>query len=298
MSMFKSLHKYYADCFTNGEFDSNKVLENKLISDTYDTEFRLNLLEKVYSIILNAKFMNEMTIYYITKSNRTYDDTVKMYNEEHPDNMINISTGKSRIIYCQRKVSEVFGDIKYESETLDFIQWLFYDKAHIGLELSDKKIELRNEFLAQFNKFNDIYGEQLEVNRKDMLIKIPTYEKVNELSQEEFDNFMEIIRPYSKHVLSTIQNVVNGMEKEVGYFRFLMSKRSKLSEEDKIRKKELCIWLGKDIIFDENYYENNNLESTEENNDISVDNENEQSFVDNTNENSNDIKSIFNINDN
>ena len=244
MRMFQALHKYYDDCFSDGEFDRDKVIENGLIDSNYNTNERLNLLESVYNMILKAKFLNSLTIDYITHSNRNYDDIINKYNEDRED-ALDMNSGRSRITFCQRKIAEVLTTVSYDGEELNFITWLFKDKAHMGINLDPEKIDLRNEFIRQYNRFNDLYGETLCISKKDLLINIPTYEKVNELSEEKFNDFMDIIQPYSKYMLSVIQNEINSRTEEVGYFRFLMSKSSKLSDIDRERKDTILRWLGK-----------------------------------------------------
>lgn len=262
MRMFQALHKYYDDCFSNGGFDRDKVLQNGLISN-YNVEERLRLLEEVYKIVLEAKFINDFTLEYLTHSNRNYDDIVKRYNE-NSEEQIDLNTGRSRITFCQRKIAEVFTTVNYRGEELNFITWLMCYNAHTEIALDPAKIDLRNEFIRQFNRFNDIYGEVADINKKDMLITIPTFDKVSELSEEKFNDFMEIIQPYSKHMLDAVQSEVNNMVEEVGYFRYLMSKSSKLSEVDIERKNTLLRWLGRETISNEPIIENNETDSGEE----------------------------------
>ena len=260
MRMFQALHKYYDDCFSNGEFDRDKVIENGLIDNNYNTEERLKLLERVYKIVLEAKFINGFTLEYLTHSNRNYDDIIKKYNENNEE-QIDLNSGRSRITFCQRKIAEVFTTVSYGGEELNFITWLLLDKAHMGMALDTDKMDLRNEFIRQFNRFNDIYGEVADINKKDMLITIPTFDKVSELSEEKFNDFMEIIQPYSKHMLAAVQSEVNNMVEEVGYFRYLMSKSSKLSEVDIERKNTLLRWLGREVVSNEPIIENSNSDN-------------------------------------
>lgn len=264
MRMFQALHKYYDDCFSNGEFDREKVIKNERIDTSYDTEERLKLLESVYKIVLEAKFINDFTLEYLTHSNRNYDDIVKKYNENNEE-PIDLNSGRSRITFCQRKIAEVFTTVSYEGEELNFITWLFFNKAHMGINYDPAKIDLRNEFIRQFNRFNDIYGEVADINKKDMLITIPTFDKVQELSEEKFNDFMEIIQPYSKHMLAAIQSEVNNRVEEVGYFRYLMSKSSKLNEVDIERKNILLRWLGREVISNKPVIESDNSDNKGDN---------------------------------
>ncbi len=260
MRMFQALHKYYDDCFSDGEFDKDKVIERGLIDSNYNTEERLKLLENVYKVILGARFINSFTMEYLTHSNRNYDDIVKGYNESS-ETPIDMNSGRSRITFCQRKIAEVFTTVNYRGEELNFITWLFCYNAHQQISLSEEKIDIRNAFIRQFNRFNDLYGEVSDINKRDLLINIPTYEKVSELSEERFNDFMEIIQPYSKHMLATIQSEVNNMLEEVGYFRYLMSKTSKLSEVDLERKNTILRWLGKETLSNEDVIETDNTDN-------------------------------------
>lgn len=256
MSMFLSLHKVYNDCFDNGVFDRSKVIENKLIDTDYEYEFRISLLESIFNIVLNSKIMNELSLEYITNGHRTYDGCIEKWNKDHPDKVIKLSSGKNKIIYSARRINELFDDIELDGKSYDIVQWLCDTNNFRGIENNIKKLNVKNDFIKQFNMFNEVCGEKLDIEKRDILLTIPTFEKVKEISDEEFDELMEVLRPYSKFVLSNVQNVLNSMEKEVGYLRFLMGKKSVLTDLDKERKNEILLWLGKEVI--ENYAINDN----------------------------------------
>ena len=254
--MFLSLHKVYNDCFDNGVFDRSKVIENKLIDTDYEYEFRISLLESIFNIVLNSKIMNELSLEYITNGHRTYDGCIEKWNKDHPDKVIKLSSGKNKIIYSARRINELFDDIELDGKSYDIVQWLCDTNNFRGIENNIKKLNVKNDFIKQFNMFNEVCGEKLDIEKRDILLTIPTFEKVKEISDEEFDELMEVLRPYSKFVLSNVQNVLNSMEKEVGYLRFLMGKKSVLTDLDKERKNEILLWLGKEVI--ENYAINDN----------------------------------------
>ena len=255
--MFLSLHKAYNDCFDNGVFDRSKVIENKLIDTDYEYEFRIGLLESIFNIVLNSKVMNEWALEYITNGHRTYEGCIEKWNKDHPDKAIKLSSGKNKIIYSARRINELFDDIELDGKSYDIVQWLCDTNNFRGIENNAKKLNVKNDFIKQFNMFNEVCGEKLDIEKRDILLTIPTFEKVKELSDEEFDELMEVLRPYSKFVLSNVQNVLNSMEKEVGYLRFLMGKKSVLTDLDKERKNEILLWLGKEVI--ENYTINDNI---------------------------------------
>ena len=263
--MFLSLHKVYNDCFVNGKFNRDRVIENKVIDLEYESDFRIGMLESIFNLVLNSKIMNELAFEYMTNGHRTYEGCVEKWNKDHPDNVIKISSGKNRIIYSARRINEIFDDIEIDGKKYDIIQWLCDTKMFMGIKDSDDKKGYKETFIKQFKVFNENCGEKIEIDKRDILLSIPTIEKNDSLSEEEFDNLMEVMRPYSRFVLNKVQEVLNSMEKEVGYLRFLMSKKSKLSNIDKDRRNQILLWLGKDVI-----------------NDYSLDSEENEEEIDNT----------------
>lgn len=253
--MFQALHKYYDDCFDNGEFNIEKVSSEIIRDYKYNGEERARLLKSTYELVLNAKFMNSFTKEYLTHSNRNYDDIVNEYNEINDSNL-DLNSGRSRITFCQRRIADIFKCIRYDNKDLNFLTWLMYGKAHMGIEDSEEKKELRDKFIKQYMLFNDLYGSVIEIEKKDMLIKLPTCKKVSSLSEDKFNDFMEVIEPYSRFRLSVVQKAINEMTEEVGYLRYLMSRTSKLSEEDIERRNTILRWLGKDTISSEIELEN------------------------------------------
>lgn len=272
MSTFLSVHKLYNDCFDNGQFSREKVLENKIIDSEYECDLRISLLENVFNIVLSSRIMNELAYEYLTNGHRTYIDCVEKWNKNHPDKAVKLNSGKNRIIYVSRNINEIFEDIRIDGKDLDILQWICERKYFMGLEDSAEKTQLKNKYIKQINVFRESFGERIDIDRHDILLKIPAYEKTSELSDEEFEDLMETIRPYSKFVINKVQEVLNSMEKEVGYLRFLMGKKSKLNDIDKERKNEILAWLGKEIIkdFDEKDIEEVEEETKEENADTRV----------------------------
>ena len=274
MTMYKILHKYYEDCFTNGEFDREKVLNNDLINRSIDSEYRLSLLESIYKIVLGADFNNDMSLYYLTHSSKTFNDCVSEHNRLNNDNL-NIKTGRSRIIYCSRKINEIFEELEYDGTTICMVEWLFKDNCFRGLELKESKVELRDLFLSQLNRFNDLYGEKLSIGRKELVISLPSCKKVSELSEERFNEFMDIIRPYSREYMRHVQEEVNSMIEEVGYIKYLLSPKSELTNEDKERRSIILRWLGKPDMYETTVSSTNNDENIIDKNDIeSLNNDN------------------------
>jgi hypothetical protein len=251
MRMFQALKKYYNDFFVDGQFDRDCKLIKRNIDPVYNGEKRIDLIESVYNLILNANSVNELTKLYIKGGNRTYVEIVEEYNRSHSDmKPIVVNSGRGRIIHCQNIIKEAFPTIKYDGDELNFITWLLNDKANMFGEEDDfdkaiEKKELRDKFMQQYNSFKGESSKNIAIRKSDIAIKIPLVEKVEEIDSDDFDNLMEIIRPYSKFVMETVNKTLESMPNEVGYLRFLMSKTSKLTKEDEERKATVLRWLGR-----------------------------------------------------
>ena len=95
----------------------------------------------------------------------------------------------------------------------------------------------------QIDKFVEMFDTSKNRN-ENLLIKIPAFAKVDKIDDYDWENFFEIIRPYSKKQIENIAMIIYDMRKEVGYFNFLMTPGVKLTEKDKERRDLLFRWLG------------------------------------------------------
>lgn len=249
MSTFKDMHKYYNNCYTDNLFDDNKLLEYFDNNSYYSSEKRVEILKEVYETVLNISFINEFSKEYIRNPHITIRDVVDNYNitVKKEEDKVNESTGRSRIIYCSQRINKVFKDIEYEREKYSIITWVFKKKTAFNENGYNEELnKIDNEFLRQLKEFKDTYSKvKYKKNKKDLIISLPEVTEVKEIEDDEFDNFMDILRPYSKNQINIVQSVINNMEKEVGYYNYLMN-NTELSEKDIERKEDIIRWLGLD----------------------------------------------------
>ena len=271
MSTFKSIHKYYSSCHDdNGNFDRTKA-ETLIKSFAYYGNERLNILESVYNSVLKAGFINKFSRLYLTNSNMTVRDIGKNYNENLPigEPIVKEGTSRSQISYCSSKVNEVFKDIEFGKVTFDIVTWLM-DANTFRLDNDDTKKELRDRFLEQLTKFIELYVEKPAIDRKDLIISLPRCEKVTEINQEDFDDFMDIIRPYSRHVIRKVQDGINDYINCVGYLKYIMSSSDQLSLKDRENREVVLRWLGKESDAIDNIKDIENKMDNDQDNDSEV----------------------------
>lgn len=247
MSAFKSIHKYYSNCHDdNGNFNNEKAKE-LIKSYVYYGNERLELLKSAYDSVLGAKFINKFSRMYLTNSNMTVRDIGKHYNENLSigEELVKEGTCRSQISYCSTKVNEVFNDLKYGKETFDIITWLI-DANTFRLDNDSDKQRLHDDFLGQLSYFVELYIDRPAISKKDLVIQLTRCDKVKEVDQKEFEEFMEMIKPYSWSEVRKVQLRLNDYIDCIGYLKYIMTAKIELSGNDRDNKSHVLSWLGKE----------------------------------------------------
>lgn len=251
MSAFKDMHKYYCECYSNDTFDNEKLkkkFENDL-SVRFSGNRKIELLENLYESVFKSGFLNSFSEIYLRNSNITVRDVTRIYNEgKDSKDEINESTGRSRVIYCQKKINDVFKEIDVKGRKYSIVTWLLNNNR--SFDTDGNNSETDDIFLEQLRKFKGAYVDRSLIEDKDLIIKLDRFEAVKEISDDEYDNIMEILRPYGKVYMRTIEKVINSMSKELGYIQFIMNTGSELTAIDKERRNDILRWLGKEEIED------------------------------------------------
>lgn len=242
MGAFKVAHQYYCDFFTNDAWDEEKA-QAKV--GKYYTEERTDYIRKFYECLLNSKKMNEVGLMYVRHSNLSVRKVVELYNESLKESKReNPNTVKSRIILCASKVNNSFEDVTYKDSSkkkeikIDPLELIMTVRI-----VNDSIYQAIREAEEQIDRFVEMFDTSK--NKKDyLLFRMPTFAKVDSLSDYEFECFFDIIRPYSKRQVESVEMAMYELKKEVGYFNYLMTPGVKLTGVDKERRDTLLRWLG------------------------------------------------------
>lgn len=247
MGAFKSIHKYYTSCYNEkNEFDDEKA-KALIKSYMYYGDERLGILKSLYTSIMNSKFLNKFGRLYVMNSNMTFKDISDNYNEhlKEGEEKVNENTCIAQIAYCSKRVNEVFKDINFGKKTFDIITWLL-DSNTFRLDNDIEKQALKVTFLNQLNMFVDLYIDRPVLNRKDMLIRLPICERVKEIDQDRFNEFMELIKPYSRKALRETQAALDNYLDCVGYLKYIVANTSDLEQVDRNNKTIVLDWIGRE----------------------------------------------------
>ena len=268
MGTFNTAHKFYCDFYTKDVWDEEKGKEK---IGVYYTEERLNYIHRFYESLLSSDKMNELGLIYLKHSNLSVRKVVELYNQDKSESKkINENTGKSKIIACANKINNSFSELYYDRKKLEPLELLMSRRA-----FNKENVELMNvlrEAEDQIDKFIDMFDTTHNHKRDKLIIKMPGCAKVREISDEKFDDFMEIVRPYSKREIACVEKCLMQMKDEVGYFNFLMTPGMKLTDKDKERRDSIFRWLGIGLSDEQNEAETTDeIDDTDNTDDVLLD---------------------------
>lgn len=187
---------------------------------------KLKFIENLIILLRDTKLITQETKMYLFDKYITIKGVNEAVNEamstkETPDSSkIPLSSTASRITYDKTKLTKIFGQ-------------------HLVVNMLSRSssIEVYEQALAeQFRKYNSIDL------RDSLIISIPKDCMQMELSEDKFQDFLEVILPYIK---SQVKFVEDNLDIEAcGYFNYLLSYPN-LEGTDKDRADRLKILLGK-----------------------------------------------------
>ncbi|MBU3101909.1 MULTISPECIES: hypothetical protein [Clostridium] len=160
---------------------------------------RNDFIRQFIDLLLNTKFItNESKIYLL---NKNY--TMRNVHEEIQKlgSRIAYRTVTAKLYYDSTKIASVF-----TSKMLTEI--LFYDKANM---------DMYEEALADvLNKYSN-----KKILHENIGLKLPKTKLNNSLSDDEFNDFLQIIKPYLKSQINFIYDNIN--KRSIGYAEYLLS---------------------------------------------------------------------------
>lgn len=232
MSVLKEMKKSYEDYFTNNEFDLQKTLIS--LEKYKDKEIRAEYIRKLYKFILVTSDCHEITKKWIRNRSSIIDTIKEENNNRRKKDQIDEKNGNAQVSYDIRRFKNVL-QIPYGKKHINILNAVKTFNGELGEEncrLCDNAIKLAN-----LNYASKCY------NPKDLLINIPAKSLAVECNIEKFKELLELMEPYSVKVRRNVQDKINTMSNEVGYFNYLMSTGAELSETEMELKVAIEDWL-------------------------------------------------------
>lgn len=173
---------------------------------------RIEFLRQFIDLLLNTKYISKETKMYISNRYMTISNVYEELKVSNKD--INLNTVKAKIFYDKNKIAALFGD----------------DMLAKVIEYKDTDM---GEYWEKIYKALEKYGSTGVFD--GIALKMPPSNLEKEITDEEFNEFIECIKPY---LLTHMQEKSKGINRKVvGYIKYIMSS-SVLSKED-IERKEI-----------------------------------------------------------
>ena len=251
MGIFNTAHKYYREFFnSDGTF---KDYEELIKSDNSfyvfsekqeENDERLFYIERLYKAILEDIKSNEIALYHVKREfsvRKNIEDYIEKYEPS-----LNSDTAKTRIINAAGKINRQF---KYEYEVIVNGKNCKYDTLETLIRIRCLNKEIYEPVLKECYKEVDSYCknsvEDTSIKKEIVGIKLNSTAKMeSKPCESDFEEFIEMIRPYSKVNVEAVQSMINNNEDCVAYFNYLINPTIPKDDNEKELSNDLRRMLG------------------------------------------------------
>lgn len=246
-SILGSLAEFYLYFVDNNEISISKI--EIALKNLSDIEKRAEFIRDLYEILLNEKGLNWSSRMKI-KTDKNYEWIANYFNVQNSEeikktierekNGIKVEDGvyektlanvRGDIYYSNKKLSELLnytvGGVEKDwfstimSEEMDEVSWKMADKA------LDK---VRTKVLG------------VSISKDKFWLNVPTKYFNYELSEEEFNDLINLIKPYFATQKKLAQLKLNSMKTSCGYLNYILNDGSRLKGID-LQRRNLILGL-------------------------------------------------------
>lgn len=251
-TIVNSLANFYYDFYDGEVFSMEKAAH--FFNKCADTERHAIYIKEVYETILSSSIINE-TSKILIRTHKSYAETARYYNSIHeqeiketansdkPHRVKTAELVKADIYYTNRKLNCILRNTLYDDEypQKDVFSLIIY-QPEISSTLWSKADEALERLKATLN------GRL--ISKETLWLNIPIKEFNRQLTDEEFNKLLEIIKPYFSSQKAIAQLKLNAMKKESGYLNYILKANmgTSLSEIDSARRDIILSLADKDQI--------------------------------------------------
>lgn len=228
--------------------EDDMVSETKIfnsISEGKDLEERARLVNEIYKLLLESSMLNKVSILFI-KTNMRYSNLAERFNVIYADDILKgqmkpkaESNIKVDISYCNKKLESAFGFEDSQGDKKNYFHELI-----INSNISD---EVLKEARKTIVLLNEKYFKS-NIDKSKILVNISNKEFNNLISSEDFDKFIECLKPYFVGQRKVAQQALNKQREAIGYYNYLMKTPVEdLSKLDKARLDQIKELMNPEI---------------------------------------------------
>lgn len=239
-TIVNSLANFYYDFYEGEVFSMEKA--ERFFNKCEDMEHHVNYIKEIYETILSSSTINE-TSKIMIKTRKSYADIARYYNSLHEQEIKDTENAdksrhpktselvKADIYYTNRKLERILRNSNYDIEyqQRDFFSLVIY-QPEISSTLWSEADEALERLKGALN------GKL--ISKEAFWLNIPIREFNKELSEQEFSQLIEIIKPYFNSQKAIAQLKLNSMKREAGYLNYILKANmdKSLSEIDVARR--------------------------------------------------------------
>ena len=252
-TIVNNLSNFYPDFYYGEGFSMEKA--QRFFNKCDDMERRVSYIQQIYETILSSSTINE-TSKILIKTRKSYAEIARYYNSLHeqkdqeladPDSKDNKSDKsfhhktaalvKADISYTNRKLKNILqvGLSDTEGMQKDFFSLVIYQP--------DISTTLWNEADSALERLKVTLNGSL-LSKDTFWLNIPIKEYSKQLTDREFNQLLEIIKPYFNSQKAIAQLKLNTMKKESGYLNYILKANMDTLSEIDITRRDLILTLA------------------------------------------------------
>ena len=235
-TILSEMANWYGDFYRDGKFDAGGAY--RVLRGLSDMERRCEYFNCFYDILLNSSKISE-TVKIFLKTRKSYADVAFSYNKVHEleewfTKKKTAAQVKAEVCYANKRIMNVMSFQREDGQISNYPHAVFFDG-----NMTEECWRLAEQALI---RLRTLYGKSL-IDKGEIWINIPVGEYATEIEDDEFDSFLEIIKPYFQKQKMVSQKRINGMTKACGYLNYIMRNEMKLNETDLSRKNRVLEML-------------------------------------------------------
>ena len=242
-TVVNSMSNMYYDFYVGDEFSMDGA--NRILGKYDDVDRRVSYIKAVYETVLGSSIINE-TSKILIKSRKTYAEVARYYNCLHEQEIKRTKEAETRgeRISCpvHRKTEAlVKADVCYTNKRLKNVlgcnipQCPKQDFFSVMLWVADIDDSLWERAEDGLKKLKALCNGSL-LPKEAFWLNIPVREFHTELTEQEFNHLVDLVKPYFTAQKALAQQELNGLTREAGYLNYILRADMELNELDSSRR--------------------------------------------------------------
>ena len=219
-TLFDTLSRNYHRFFKNDSF--NARLAHESLSGLDHRTIRCRYIKNIYSMFLFSDLISADSKYYISTGASYEDIAIEKCNSHNLDKtQQNIQKYKNKMLYENHKYTEMVL-INYEGKARNIADIIINEA-----DIDDNTWKEIDEKLV-----NILSNQNISYINKKFIIHFPKVSFNGELSEKRFNEFINILKPYSLKAKNEVEKDMKNYQNEIAYMAYILNEDADLNKQD------------------------------------------------------------------